>query len=302
MSHSPSYVSPATGTHSPSAPTPPDLPLRTHPGETTTLTTISTVDLAVAATETIELLPRVRALIPATGTRPADQQPGRRGRASASPTPWNDAFALLALSIADDARRHESALTLACFGHATYRPATDEITDEVITRLPDLIHHADQTLDDPGVADIATDLASWPRRLRAALGELRDDELPWTKAPGDLRCPHCDRRLRLAPGWTEQRDASGNISSDVWCLRCRDDDGNHLRWAPSQWTGKVLAAPTTWVTAAEAAALLDLPVSTVRVRAHRQGWRRTGTGKHVRYHRDDALSTSNTTTTGDAVA
>lgn len=233
-------------------------------------------DLYTAARDTNTLLPRVMARVPELGST-VESQIGSHGKAPAAPLPWNDAFALTGYGIRDDARRHESGLNLRLFRRVKFRPGTDTQVRECITRLPILIAHARDTLpreDQPDVEQIARDLAGWPRRCRAVLDELAADEQPWTKAPGDLTCPYCEQRLELAPGWSRSPD-----NADLICRRCRGEDGQYQRWAPTQWTGMVLGTdpgPTVdedgveLVTAVEAAArIAGLEVGTVRVWDHR---------------------------------
>lgn len=74
------------------------------------------------------------------------------------------------------------------------------------------------------VTDAAHDLTAWPVRIRAIFDEARPDEQPWTKAPGGLKCPHCERRLELAPGWRDRPE-----NADVVCRSCRDDEGRWYR-------------------------------------------------------------------------
>jgi len=232
-------------------------------------------DLYTAARDTNTLLPRVMAHVPDTGTV-VESQIGSHGKAPAAPLPWNDTFAMCGYGIRDDARRHETNLTLKLYRKAKFRPGTDEHVREAITRLPILIAHARDTLpdiDQPDVETIARDLAAWPRRCRHVLDELLPDEQPWTKAPGDLCCPYCDHRLELAPGWSQSP-----ANADLVCRRCRTEDGGFQRWAPTQWTGHVLGTdpgPTVdedgveLVTAVEAATRCGVPAGTVRVWDHR---------------------------------
>ena len=226
-----------------------------------------------------------------TRARAHDADSTARTKRPSQPLPI-PAPALTALAIAQTARAHRFTLTARLFNRASYQPLTDVATHNAISALPHLIanardHYGDA---DPYVGQIAADLLAWPRQARAILDELRADEQPWTKAPGALFCPHCNETLYLPPGWAEQRDRRGNITSDVWCRRCSDDDGQNLRWAPSQWTGRVLATPSAWIPPTEAAALLGITPGSARVRAHRHAWRRTGTGRHVRYRRADVLA------------
>lgn len=246
------------------------------------------------ARETNELLPRVRALIPETATTPPSSTGGQRGRRSAAPTPWNDTFALLAYSIADDARRHEAALTLRLSFTAKFRAGTDDITHEVIGRLPVLLDHAREKLpDDDGVEDIARDLTRWPRECRRVLDELREDEQPWTTAPGDLRCPFCDGRLELAPGWSHSPE-----TADVICRSCHDEQGRWRRWAPSIWTGLVVTEAEQYMSVEEAAHMLGISPNAVAARAYRGEWRRVGNGRNTRYDATDVRASKGT----DAIA
>lgn len=200
--------------------------------------------LYAAARETVDLLPRVRSLITDTTTA-LEAGAGSHRKAPAAPTPWNDLYAFTAFGIADDARRHEMVLSLALFRKVTWRARTDTAAAEGIGRLPVLIAHARDQLDEDDLAEvehISRDLASWPRRCRTVLGELRPDEQPWSHAPGGLVCPHCDGHLWLRPGWADRRAATPELEH-LWCRRCTDDDGMLLSWAPSAWTGQVLDQP-----------------------------------------------------------
>lgn len=228
-----------------------------------------------AARDTNTLLPRVMTHIPDTATV-VESQIGSHGKAPAAPLPWNDTFAMCGYSIRDDARRHETNLTLKLYRKARFRPGTDAHVREAITRLPILIAHARDTLPEQDQADvevIARDLAGWPRRCRAVLDELLPDEQPWTKAPANLCCPFCEHRLELAPGWSRSP-----ANADLVCRRCKTDDGGFQRWAPTQWTGMVLGTdpgPTVdedgveLVTARQAATRCGVAAGTVRVWDHR---------------------------------
>lgn len=57
-----------------------------------------------------------------------------------------------------------------------------------------------------------------------------------------------------------------------------------------------------WVTPERAASILGIPVSTVRVWAHRYGWGRQGTGRNVRYRTDDIRDTAEWRGVVDAVS
>lgn len=145
--------------------------------------------------------------------------------------PWNTPAADLKYSIHADARRYETALNVHLFGRAKYRGPSDDNTLAAINRLPVLIDHARaKKVDNHDVTDAERLLASWPRQIRLLFDEALPGEAPWTKAPGDLRCPHCDNRLELQPGWQHHPE-----QADVICRHCRDDTGQMLRWAPTTW-------------------------------------------------------------------
>lgn len=196
-----------------------------------TATPATSLDLYAHARDlTTNLLPRVRALIPHTSNKIDESQIG--GRADVHRIPWNGPAANLALDIAATARRHETALTLLLFQRAKFRGMTDRDVDDAINRLPVLVDHAvaQDHGENPVVADTVKDLHRWGRQCRRLLDEARDDETPWTKAPGDLRCPWCDNRLELAPGWQHAPEGA-----DVMCRRCVDARGAWLRWPPTAW-------------------------------------------------------------------
>lgn len=188
--------------------------------------------LYTTARDLTDLLPRVHALIPhPTNAAVDDTHTGAR-RTTVHNIPWNTPAASLYFDVHADTRRYETALTLLLWHHAKYRSPSDTDTLDAVARLPVLIDHALNTghQDHGDVADAARLLPRWARQARAILDETRDDERPWTTAPGDLRCPHCETRLKLAPGWSEHPD-----SADVHCRTCRDDHGQYLRWPPSAW-------------------------------------------------------------------
>ena len=169
------------------------------------------------------------------------------------PSPWNDTAAHLIGEIAAGARRHETGLTVLLFNRARYRGGDDRNTFAAINALPDLIvtaterHPAraniDKLTEQPWqhqrAAYAATDLTLWPVRCRALLDELRTNEEPWTRAPGRLACPYCDRALHLSPGWEHAIH-----SARVVCRSCpaRLPDEEQRRsidrdWPASQWIG-----------------------------------------------------------------
>lgn len=69
------------------------------------------------------------------------------------------------------------------------------------------------------------------------------------------------------------------IDGDLVCSGC-GGRVTHDQW--SRW-----GSQAEWVTVAHAANMLGVPVSTVRVWAHRYGWDREGTGRGVRYRAED---------------
>lgn len=211
-----------------------------------------------------DLIPQVQALIPQASNQVDESQTGTRP-ATVHRIPWNGQAAGVFYDIHAQVRRYESALTVLLFQKAKYRGGDDENTFDAIGRLPVLIAHAiDKGHEQHGdVTDAARLLGTtWPRECRRVLDQLREDEQPWTTAPGDLRCPYCDGALELAPGWSQAPD-----SADVWCRRCLDPNGQRYRWSPSVWTGLVLTQPDDdeLVTASEAeAALPGLAAATIR--------------------------------------
>ncbi len=72
----------------------------------------------------------------------------------------------------------------------------------------------------------------------------------------------------------------GRASEALVCDRCGDTVGYDV-W--SRWP----RARVVWLTPEHAAKRLGRTVGTVRVRAHRERWRKVGTGRQVRYHVDD---------------
>jgi len=185
--------------------------------------------LYTAARELTTLYPRLAQLIHETGN-PIDQESGKRQAITYS-EPWNTPAGQLKHDIHTTIRRYETALTILLFGKATYRGTSDALTITAFTRLATLIDHATtKNTITTDVEDATHLLLSWPRRIRLMLDEPRPGEEPWTKAPGDLRCPHCERRLELQPGWQHHPE-----NADVICRHCRDEEGGWLRWKPGTW-------------------------------------------------------------------
>lgn len=194
------------------------------------------------------LLARIAEEIPQVDSTGNHDRHGR-GQGTAkiigSPAPWNEHAAELLLGIHAAARRHERGLTLVLFSRARFRSGSDTDTTACLRALPDLVtaaaekfpdHQPIQTRHGATVnwRTVRRDLLAWPRQCRLLLDEARWGEEPWTRAPGDLSCPHCARRLILRPGW--ERDPAPH----VWCLRCPatlDDHGQPatLSWPADAW-------------------------------------------------------------------
>lgn len=245
-----------------------------------------TTDLTTACAETLELLPRLAELIPEPTNTANDDTP--RGKRVHAPLPWNEPAAGLYYEIHADARTFERNLTLRLFKRATYRPGTDDHTREVITRLPDLIAHAHDCGLDPKADQLDTmtrTILRWPVQVRAILDEARPDETPWTRAPGNLVCPYCDRALWLSPGWQK---AQGQV--DVICRTCHDDTGALRRWAPNAWLARLQEDPTpdTHISAADAETEYGLSKDQVYVWHHREPFTDLSEDKYARrlYPRD----------------
>ncbi|KZM34532.1 hypothetical protein [Oerskovia enterophila] len=192
--------------------------------------------LYTTARELTQLLPRLAALVAAPSN--ADRPDGPTARPDVHRIPWNTPAATTFFDVHADVRTYENALTLLLHGRAKYRAGTDADTLDAISRLPVLIAHALDAGhgDHWDVIDAASALTRWPRLMRAALDEARPDEQPWTKAPGNLVCPHCEHRLELAPGWSDHPE-----DADLHCRPCTATTGAPVRWAPAQWTPLVPA-------------------------------------------------------------
>lgn len=215
-----------------------DAPYWVHSNPNTPAASADTTDLAACANELTagpdRLLDRLRELLPdGTDTAPGYSDTGpNHAKVTGSPAPWNDHIAGAFFEVHAGARRHESALTLLLFRRARYRGGSDRQTCEALQALPPLIEAATQQYPDHRVPrEAARDLTAWPRAIRIALDEARYGEEPWTKAPGNLRCPYCDRRLVLAPGWDREHEPP------VWCRACphRLEDEVGQRRVDRQW-------------------------------------------------------------------
>lgn len=182
------------------------------------------------------LLHRLRLLLEPTGSIMRERT-GKPPKISGSPAPWDDAVAGLLFDIHAGARGHETGLTLLLHNAARYRGESDANTAACLLRLPDLILAAyDRDPHHPSHRRAARDLLAWPRRVRAVLDEARKDEEAWTRAPGRLTCPYCERRLLLKPGWEHE------WNPPVWCRSCparlEGEEGRavvHREWPAGAW-------------------------------------------------------------------
>lgn len=198
----------------------------------------SSTDLERYAAETVQLLRRVNELIVEADASSLGPQPGggKVSKRSVFPAPWNTPAGHMFTTVAQRARDHEMNLALLVFGAVRYRGTSDDNTFAAIERLPVLITAA--VRNDLGrhqyVTAAVASLAGWPARLRAFLDEDPEDgdPQPWTRAPGDLRCPHCKRPLWLRPGWQHE-----GLGARIYCQRCRDEAGALLSWESSVWLG-----------------------------------------------------------------
>lgn len=195
------------------------------------MTTTPTVEaLYTAARELSTLYPRLTQLVHEHSTVLHDPDSPKR-RAISYPAPWNTQAGELAHDIHTRVRRYETALNIRLFSKATYRGTSDALTIQGFNRLAVLIDHAHTThIDSTDVTDAERLLLTWPRQIRLMLDEPRPGEEPWTKAPGNLCCPHCERRLELQPGWQHNPEAA-----DVICRHCTDENGAWMRWKPDTW-------------------------------------------------------------------
>jgi len=191
------------------------------------------------AADLAALLPRIQAWIPETGTTGNRDEHGRHPKAPAAPAPWNDAAAALYLDIHAGIRAHERDLAYTALG--VTRPArggSDEQTLAALRRLPALIILA-ATRKPPAAktaaARAARDLTAWPKACRRFLDEARPGEEPWTRAPGGLACPYCQRPLELAPGWDREP------APVLHCRTCPADPdeptGPRCKWEADAWLG-----------------------------------------------------------------
>lgn len=187
-------------------------------------------------------LHRLRALLPEPGT-PTTSESSTSHKVIGSPAPWNDEAAGILFEIHAGARRHERHLRHALGFNPIRRGNTDHQTIAVLTALPELLRAIDaRHLDSarPDLERAQRDITRWPRICRRILDDDPGaDERPMTRAPGDLKCPECKRRLWLKFGW--QHDPAPSL----WCPRCpatRDDDeprGVDLSWPATEWIARL---------------------------------------------------------------
>lgn len=134
---------------------------------------------------------------------------------SASPAPWNAMAAGWVMDVHAGVREHQTNIAWLAYGNVIRQASSaDTITHKVIRLLPDMIYLCYSKFPNHRYAlDAERDLMAWGRRGRTILDEVRPHEEPWTKAPGNVKCPYCGKRLMLKPGW--QYDAEPL----VWCAR-----------------------------------------------------------------------------------
>jgi hypothetical protein len=243
---------------------------------THTTTTVPIEDLYLAATELVDLLPELAALVPEPSARVESESAPGGSKRVAAPAPWNDAAAMVFYEIHGDARRFESLLTLRLFGRAKFRPGSGPHTVDCIRRLPVLIDHGRaQHLDDMDLADVTSALLAWPRRVRVLLGQARPGDERATPVPGGAVCPYCGERLVLSSGW---RALEANASAE--CRRCRDDDGHPMRWPVTEL---VSLQHEELITAETARDRFGVSTSTVRSWKHRGRIHHYGEDEHGRH-------------------
>jgi hypothetical protein len=181
------------------------------------------------------LLDRVAELIPEPGeTGPRDRNGRGQGgtKVIGSPAPWNDEAAGLVFTIHAGAREIEADLTQLLFSRRRLsRSGSDVHTRRALRNIPDLLAVATERFPGHWAGPYAArQLVSWPRACRLVLDEARWGEERWSSAPGGLRCPHCDRRLLLRPGWEHETDPP------VWCRACPAElEGDEERFPSRSW-------------------------------------------------------------------
>lgn len=195
---------------------------------------IPSADLERSAAQTVKLMRELNTLVKEPGARLAPTTGSAPTKRAVYPAPWNTPAGNLFTTLGAAARDHELDLSLLLFAVGRYRGTSDDNTFAAILRLPTLIgaairaDHAEHNY----VTTTVVDLVRWPPMLRRFLDHdpEQDDPQPWTKAPGNLSCPHCNRRLWLKPGWQHQGPHAA-----VYCRQCHDDDGHILSWPAAAW-------------------------------------------------------------------
>jgi hypothetical protein len=199
--------------------------------------------------ELVGYLPRVTELLEPTNA-PMDTGGHRKGgkRVTGSPAPWNGPAGMLLMDVHAGARQLEDSLTVLAHGHrrAPQRSVSDADTTAALAAVPWLAQLCKDRL--PGHSlprHAARQVYGWALAARRLLDEARPDEVPWTRAPGGLRCPGevqdgrtCDRPLWLAPG------ATTAVEPPVYCRWCTDADGNLMSWPWGAWVLAATIGPT----------------------------------------------------------
>jgi hypothetical protein len=168
--------------------------------------------------------------------------PSTHHKVSGSPAPWNSTVGDLITDMHAGSRRLADITDVMLGNGPQARGSTDAGTlaalSRVATNVAQLRTRYGQDAAAMKWAELAElEVSSWAYRVRQELGELRDDELPWTKAPGGLRCPNpadpdhpergtCDAELWLRPGWAFEPEP------EVWCRQSRCLSA----WAYREWS------------------------------------------------------------------
>lgn len=163
-----------------------------------------------------------------------EREGGKPGKRHVFPAPWHTPAGHLVTTIHAGVREHELNVCLLMKFTAVYRGDSTANTGQALRRLPGLIEHAirEGHGDHQYIVDAARDLRTWPTLMRQILGHEPEphDPQPWTRAPGNLSCPHCNRRLWLKPGWQYEGDRAA-----LYCRHCRDDHNDLLSWPADAW-------------------------------------------------------------------
>ena len=166
--------------------------------------------------------------------------PGTHQKVSGSPAPWNSTIGDLITDMHAGARRLADVLSEFIGLPQQARGSTDAGTLKALDRVATAVERLRPWAHDgvvAGMIDTAeAEVALWAFRVRQELGELSDDEQPWSRAPGGLRCPNafdpehpeqgtCNAELWLRPGWAFDPEPS------VWCRQSRC----LTSWAYDEW-------------------------------------------------------------------